>query len=128
MEKGFADFLTIQVGFGEAYVSMNWIQVIEERPNVKSLPRLKNHIDGITVFDRDILPVVRIDDLDDYRTTSFKTLVIRDDNTRFMLKISNVSSIVQITLNDYEHDELPFIVKSEDRRFVDIEAISRYLN
>lgn len=125
MKKGSANFLTVRVGFGEVYVGMDWIQVIEECPNVKSLPRLKSHIDGITIFNNEILPVVRIDDC---RTTSFKTLVIRDGSSRFMLKISNVSSIAQITLNDFEHDELPFIVKSGDRRFVDIEAISRHLN
>jgi len=125
MHRDLSSYLTVMFIYGKAYVDMNWIQVIHECNNVKLLPRQKKYIDGISVFDDEILPLIN---LDGSGNDSLKTLVIRHNSRLFMLRVLSVSSISQFAVDSYEHDQLPFILNSNNRKIVDIKAISRYLN
>ncbi len=125
MHRDLSSYLTVVFSYGEAYVDMNWIKVIHECNNVKYLPRLKKYIDGISVFDDKILPLIN---LDGSGNDSLKTLVIRHNSRLFMLSVLSVSSISQFAVDSYEYDQFPFILNSDNRKIVDINAISRYLN
>jgi chemotaxis signal transduction protein len=125
MHRDLSSYLTVVFSYGKAYVDMNWIKVIHECNNVKYLPRLKKYIDGISVFDDKILPLIN---LDGSGNDSLKTLVIRHNSRLFMLSVLSVSSISQFAVDSYEYDQFPFILNSDNRKIVDINAISRYLN